>query len=115
MRDGEPFAFAGLWESALIDGERIHSAAIIVTAANALVGKLHDRMPVILDPKDYGLWLDPEADLAAEKKLLRPFPANRMDSYPVSRIVNSHANDTEECIAPITLDAKEPEQRDLLA
>lgn len=114
MKDREPFAIAGIWESALVDGQRIHSAAIIVTAANALVAELHDRMPVILDADDYERWLQPEASAAEAKKLIRPFPAKRMESYPVSRIVNSYENDTEECIAPITLEAQEPVQRDLL-
>ena len=60
MKGREPFAFAGIWEAARLDGERVHSATIIVTAANDVVAPLHDRMPVILAPEDYARWLDPE-------------------------------------------------------
>lgn len=101
MRDGAPFAFAGLWEGARIGGERLHSATIIVTAANDLVGRIHDRMPVILPPESYETWLDPMASIDALKSLLRPLPADRMAHYAVSRSVNSHQNDNEACIERI--------------
>jgi putative SOS response-associated peptidase YedK len=112
LRSRQPFAFAGIWESAKIGGERIHSAAIIVTDANAVVARLHDRMPVILSPDDYGRWLDAETPREVARSLLRPFPPELMDAYPVSTIVNSYENDSEECIAPITLEW--PTQPDLL-
>lgn len=107
MRSGDPFAFAGLWEYAKIGGEALLSTTIIVTRANELVGRIHDRMPVILPKEDYATWLDPETDQAEAKALLRPLPAELMESYPVSRIVNHYDNDTEECIRPISLDAAE--------
>jgi putative SOS response-associated peptidase YedK len=103
LKSREPFAFAGVWETARIGDERVHSAAIIVTDANELVAPLHDRMPVIVAPADYAAWLDPATPLGEAKALLRPFPAALMEAYPVSTIVNSHENDGEECIAPITL------------
>ncbi len=99
MRDGSPFAFAGLWESWSGDGEEVRSCAIITTAANELVGEVHDRMPVILPEEDHDLWLDPDfrekETLAA---LLEPYPAGAMEAYPVSRFVNSPRNDDERCI-----------------
>jgi len=104
LRSGEPFAFAGLWEGARIGGERLHSATIIVTAANDVVAPIHDRMPVILPPDAYGTWLDPMSSIDDVKSMLAPFPADLMERYPVSRAVNSYENDNEECIAPIDLD-----------
>ena len=66
------------------------------------MSQIHDRMPVILPPSDYGEWLDasPRApDSLAH--LIRPFPADLMEAYPVSALVNSPANDRAECLAPI--------------
>ncbi len=101
MEDGSPFAFAGLWES-WKNGREIRSCAIITTGANELVGEIHDRMPVILHPEDYDLWLNPDFD---EKDplatLLKPYPANEMEAYPVSRYVNSPSNDDPGCVQPV--------------
>ena len=99
--DLEPFAFAGLWEFARLGGQDILSAAIIVGEPNPLAAAVHDRMPVILDPDDYDSWLDPAASVDELTRLLRPFPAERMQAYEVSRAVNSVKNDTEECIEPV--------------
>ncbi len=104
LRDGDPFAFAGLWEYAKIDGEGLLSTTIIVTSANDLVGRIHDRMPVILPAEDYATWLNPDTDQAEAKALLRPLAAALMESYPVSTLVNHYDNDSEECIRPISLD-----------
>src|SRR5262245_13539832 len=79
MADGDPFAFAGLWESWGSKTEPVETFAIITTEPNALAATVHDRMPVILDPADFDRWL---AEPAAE--LLRPYPAVRMRAYPVS-------------------------------
>jgi putative SOS response-associated peptidase YedK len=99
-QDLQPFAFAGLWEFARLGGNEILSAAIIVGEPNPLAAAVHDRMPVILDPEDYDRWLDPAATVEELRALLRPFPAERMQAYEVSRAVNSVKNDTEECIEP---------------
>ena len=100
MEDGSPFAFAGLWETWKND-EEIRSCAIITTEANDLMGEIHHRMPVILPPENYDLWLDPDFD---EKEpltsLLRPYPDEAMEAYPVSRKVNRPANDEPGCIEP---------------
>lgn len=78
--DGSPFAFAGLWERWTgPEGEIIESCTILTTDANDLTRPIHDRMPVILHPKDYDLWLDPEVkDPALLKPLLRPYPSEEM-------------------------------------
>lgn len=103
MKDGSPFAFAGLWEGWGGDGkEEIRSCTILTTEANELVGEVHHRMPVILAPEDYEIWLDPdvrETDLLAS--LLAPYPSDEMEAYPVSRFVNSPSNDDNRCVESI--------------
>ena len=98
MKDGSPFAFAGLWES-WRNAQEIRSCTIITTEANELVGDIHNRMPVILGPEDYSLWLDPDfKEREALTSLLRPYPNDAMEAYPVSRRVNSPSNNTPDCI-----------------
>jgi putative SOS response-associated peptidase YedK len=92
-KDAQPFAFAGLWE-----GE---SCTIITTEANDLVSEFHDRMPVILKPADYDLWLDPEVqDPKVLEPLLRPYPSGEMEVYPVSRLVNDPRHEDPKCVEP---------------
>ena len=64
----------------------------LTTAANPLVAELHDRMPVILSPRDYAAWLDPAAARPDLEALLAPYPAEDMEAWPVSRRVNSPRN-----------------------
>jgi putative SOS response-associated peptidase YedK len=99
--DLQPFAFAGLWEFARIGGEDIVSAAVIVGTPNPLAAGVHDRMPVILEPESYDLWLDAGTSSADLLALLKPYPAEKMIAEAVSRAVNSVKNDSEECITPI--------------
>ncbi len=103
MKDLEPFAFAGIWEFARLDGEDILSACIIVGEPNPLTAAVHDRMPVILAPPDYDAWLNPLTGQAALKAMLKPYDEALMRSYPVSRVVNSVKNDTEECIREVAI------------
>lgn len=96
LKEGEPFAFAGLWETwKSPDDELIKSCTIITTEPNALVKKIHDRMPVILPAKAYDLWLSPD-ELPAEKTLplLKPFAATQMKAVSVSPLVNNPAFDS---------------------
>ncbi|MDP9408922.1 MAG: SOS response-associated peptidase [Actinomycetota bacterium] len=99
MQGGRPFAFAGLWESWTKDGE-IRSCAILTTAANEVVAGIHDRMPVILPSRHYEAWLDPEAERDELNDLLVPYPGDDLETYPVSRFVNSPGNDDPRCIEP---------------
>jgi putative SOS response-associated peptidase YedK len=86
MRDDHPFGFAGLWDRwKSQDGEIIETCIILTTEANKVLSPVHDRMPVILHPEDYELWLDEDVRL----ELLRPFDVSEMDGYPVSTLVNS--------------------------
>jgi putative SOS response-associated peptidase YedK len=101
MREGHPFAFAGLWEGWKDDGgPEIRSCAILTTAPNALAGEIHDRMPVILPVGAYDAWLDPEAEKEELVALLAPYPEAEMEAYPVSRFVNSPSNNDPRCIEP---------------
>ncbi len=100
MEDGSPFAFAGLWESWHNGGE-IRSCTIITTAPNELAAPIHNRMPVILHPEDYEMWLDPDFDEREPlTSLLKPYPADAMEAYPVSHKVNKPSNNEPGCIEP---------------
>jgi putative SOS response-associated peptidase YedK len=73
-KDGRPFAFAGRWEHwESPDGELVESCTILTTDANDLAKPIHNRMPVIVDAAQYGLWLDPAGDLERCQVLLRPY------------------------------------------
>jgi putative SOS response-associated peptidase YedK len=105
LKDGSPFAFAGLWERWQGESQgMVESCTLLTTEPNDLIRPLHNRMPVILQPQAYSLWLDTETDDAqALQALLRPFPSEGMLAYPVSRWVNSPANDDQRCIEPVNL------------
>ena len=106
LRDGAPFAFAGLWErwsvpasTALTGslaernpGDAVETCTIITTTAKETVAPVHGRMPVILPPNHYGLWL------AGEEVPLAPYPAGNMTAHPVSTFVNRPANDDPRCV-----------------
>jgi putative SOS response-associated peptidase YedK len=102
-KDGKPLAFAGLWARWQDPAKGpLDTFTILTTDANELVRPLHDRMPVILDPKDFDLWLDPSIENRERlEPLLAPFDPEQMETFPVSRAVNSPANDVAECIAPL--------------
>ncbi len=102
LQSGEPFAFAGLWETwQSPDGSVVLSCTIITTEPNELMAPIHDRMPVILPPEAYQQWIDPnELPPAQLQSLLRPYPAAAMRAYPVSTLVNNPRNDRPECILP---------------
>ena len=100
MEDGRPFAFAGLWESWSKGEGEIRTCTILTTGANALVGEVHDRMPVILAHDAYDVWLDPASERDELTGLLAPYPEDEMETYPVSRFVNSPSNNDPRCIEP---------------
>lgn len=103
LRDGYPFAFAGLWERWQdTHGEVIESCTLLTTEANELMRPIHNRMPVILDPKNYDLWLNSEIkQRELLEALLHPYPTDEMTAYPVSKVVNKPVNDSEECTEPL--------------
>jgi putative SOS response-associated peptidase YedK len=100
MADGAPFGMAGLWERWKDpSGHTVETCTIITTEANALVAKLHDRMPLIIPRAEYAAWLASANPRAAE--LIRPFPAELMRAWPVSTRVNKVGNDDPACMEAV--------------
>ena len=102
MKDGAPFAFAGIWERWEGDpGKAVETCAILTTEPNEILSPIHDRMPLILSPEEYGLWLDPSVPPSDRlARLLRPFPSGGMEAYPVGRAVNNPHTEGPSCIRP---------------
>jgi putative SOS response-associated peptidase YedK len=99
--DGAPFAFAGLFES-WREGEKdaVWSCTIVTTEANEVLAGVHARMPVILDARDYRLWLDPENhDLGELQRLLTPCPEAWLTRKTVGSGVNDARRDAPDCAA----------------
>jgi putative SOS response-associated peptidase YedK len=101
MRDNGLFAMAGIWDSwKEADGSMIHSFAIITTTPNRLMEDIHTRMPVILEQKDERSWLTNEDPIFLQS-LLKPYPEDEMSTYPVSKLINSPANDFPEVMKTV--------------
>jgi putative SOS response-associated peptidase YedK len=104
LKDGvRPFAMAGIfdeWKNAET-GEVLRSFSIITTPPNALLQKLpHHRMPLILEPRQEKKWLNLKTPLAEITKMMRSFPAERMNAYPISPEISNVRNNTKELIQP---------------
>jgi len=95
LRDGSLLAMAALWERFEDAEGALDSCAIVTTEANAAIAPIHDRMPVLLAPDAVATWLDPTlGDVDPLRALLRPCPAEWIESYPVDRRVNDvHCDD----------------------
>jgi putative SOS response-associated peptidase YedK len=103
MRDQCPFAFAGLWETWQGQDGTLQSCTILTTEPNDLVQPIHNRMPVILRPTDYALWLDPDVrEPEPLQACLQPYPSDALTAYPVSPYVNNVHHDDPQCVAPAT-------------
>ena len=98
LKSGAPMAFAGLWETWTgPDGEELETAAIVTTAANRTLRTIHERMPVIVPPDAFDLWLNcTDVDAQTAAALIVPAPENLLDAYEVSTAVNRVANDNAE-------------------
>jgi putative SOS response-associated peptidase YedK len=82
----------------------VKSCSILTTTPNAVTSAVHDRMPVILDPDSYDLWLDPGIrDVGAASDLLKPHAARMVRCYPVSTRIKHVVDNDEECSAPVEL------------
>jgi len=92
MKDGSPFALAGLWENWRDPntGEWERTFAVITVTSNELVGQIHDRMPAILKQDSYDRWLGLEPD---PHELLISYPSELMTTWPISTRVNKPKND----------------------
>jgi putative SOS response-associated peptidase YedK len=103
MADGSPMAFAGLWErwKEPTSGETVRSFTILTTSANALCAPIHNRMPVILDTRDYPRWLG-EAPATGDElqALLKPFPAEHMQAHEVGQRIGNVKNEDAGLIEP---------------
>ncbi|HYU39900.1 MAG TPA: SOS response-associated peptidase [Acidimicrobiia bacterium] len=109
-RDGEPMAFAGLWaawrDANDPDSEWLRTCAIVTTNANDTLAPLHDRMPVVLEARDWQRWLDPAVeDDDALGSMLVPAADDLLVAYPVGTAVNSADNDGPELVERVELEA----------
>lgn len=102
LKSGEPFGFAGLWETWKKGADAITSCTIITGPPNALVATIHDRMAVILPPDRYDAWLDGSAGT----EILTPYPANLMRAYPVDRRVGNVRNIDADLVREISAEPR---------
>lgn len=101
LKSGEPYAFAALWERwKPKEGEPLETFTILTTDPNELAEAVHDRMPVILEPRDYERWMEPGDPVRPPVDLLRPFPAEKMRSWPVNERVGNIKNDEADLLKP---------------
>jgi putative SOS response-associated peptidase YedK len=100
MKDDSLFAFAGIWDRwKPLKGPILESCAILTTSPNELLRDVHDRMPVILRPEHYSLWLDtPTSASGRLADILLPYDAGAMKRFPVGEWVNDPANETPDCV-----------------
>ncbi|MDH4193605.1 MAG: SOS response-associated peptidase [Nitrospirota bacterium] len=102
FKDHRLFAFAGLWERWEKQEPALETCALITTGPNALMEPIHNRMPVILPEQAYASWLNPGLNNTVYLSgLLEPYPAEEMEAYPVSPMVNNPRNDQPECMMPV--------------
>ena len=103
--DGEPLAFAGIWERRERPGEELlRSTTIITGPANERIAEVHDRMPMILPPSAWEQWLDPSFDdVGALQGLLTPAPSQLFTVHPVSREVNNPRRKGAHLVQPVAL------------
>ena len=102
LKSGEPFTFAGLWDSwKSPDGNLLRTYTIVTTESNDVLRPIHNRMPVMLSNDDALKWLALDYEIAHALTLLKPCPPERMEGYEVSILVNNLRNDLPECIRPI--------------
>ena len=110
LRDESPFVFAGLWDTwKKSDGAELETFTIITCEANELMRPIHQRMPVIVKPEHYTMWLDPKnEDVDELAKILIPYPATAMTTHPVSTLVNNPKFDDPRCIELLTATSPGP-------
>jgi putative SOS response-associated peptidase YedK len=109
-RDGEPIAFAGLWETWMgPNGEEMETAAIVTTAANRELAVLHGRMPVVVPPEAFDLWLDcGKVDAMTATALIAPAREGLFEAYEISPAVNRHDNDGPALLEPASAQPPQP-------
>jgi putative SOS response-associated peptidase YedK len=111
LKSGEPYAFAGLWESwSPPDGKTLETFTILTTDPNELMEPIHNRMPVIVEPQNYKRWLDGGNPAQPPVDLLRPYPAEDLCAWPVGEQVGNVSNN-----GPHLLDEAETAQQSLFS
>jgi putative SOS response-associated peptidase YedK len=106
MKDKKPFALAGLWATQKLEDKTVEVCAILTTTPNEAVRVVHDRMPVIIEPRDFDLWMDSDVrDFREIKNLFHPYECDQMEGYQVGAWVNNVTHDDPKCIEP----SSEPE------
>ena len=110
LKSGAPMAFAGLWETWTgPNGEELETAAIVTTNANRVLAPIHERMPVILAPEAFDLWLNcADVDAQTAAALIAPAPENMLEAYEVSTAVNRTANDNPKLVERLVGGAEPP-------
>jgi putative SOS response-associated peptidase YedK len=103
LRDSQPFGFAGLWEFWKDpEGQAVETCTLLTTEPNSLIRSFHNRMPVILAPEYYDMWLNPEIeDPAVLQPMLKAYPPEEMEAYPISCWVNNPDNEGPRCVEPL--------------
>ena len=112
MKDGNPYAFAGLWEKwkDRKGGTELLTFTVITTDPNEVVQPMHDRMPVIIPERDYDRWLDVSDTQRLPIDLLRPYEADRMTAWKVGKQVGNVKNDNPELIEPASATPEQSER-----
>jgi putative SOS response-associated peptidase YedK len=102
--NGQPLAFAGLWATWRdpATAARLYTATIVTGPPNELVARVHDRMPIMLDPDGWDAWLAEETPVTELRALLRPAPVDGLTLYPVSTAVNNARSEGRELLLPLT-------------
>ncbi len=110
-KDGSPLSAAGLWASwrDKETDERLLTCTILTGKPNQLLEPIHDRMPVIIEEKHWGTWLDPANGADAVNDIVTVYPASRLVEYPVSTLVNNVRNDTADNLTRLETAAVESE------
>jgi len=103
LKGGLPMVFAGIWDTwKSAEAGVVETCSILTTGSNPLIEPLHDRMPVVLSPAEYATWLDRQVtDPASLQHKFQPYPADLMEMYPVSPLVNNVRNDSAHLIDPV--------------
>lgn len=109
-KSAAPLAFAGLWETWTgPNGEELDTAAIVTTRANKTLSAIYERMPVIVPPEAFDLWLNAgEVDATTAAALIAPAPDNLLEAYEISTAVNRTANDNPKLLEPVVAGKLEP-------
>ncbi len=117
MKDDAPFAFAGLWENWMgPNGEEIESATIVTTDASPSIAHIHHRMPVMLQPEQFEMWLDTRnADPQIAAEMFRPVPDEKIAAHEISARINRVVNDTPYLLEPVSAQEKAEQEMEAAA